>query len=260
MEVEELGKLIKSSKKYKDISEEIIKQEVENYLKKNPKIDKRDEKIILKEIKSKLHRIHGGFRISAKKTEDYLQAEDYFGLLRTNRSTNERLDFYKEAYKEIFNITGTPRSILDLGCGLNPLSIIFMNLDLTKINYYAHDINEAEIFIINRFFKNKKIQGKAEILDLTSSENLQKLPKADICFMFKLLDILEEKGHKYAEELITKLIKKSNFIVVSFATITLGGRKMEYAARGWIERMLDRVGLRFEKLEFNNEIFYVISR
>jgi 16S rRNA (guanine(1405)-N(7))-methyltransferase len=256
MEGKELIAKIKASKKYKDISEEAIKTKVEEYLAKNKNPD---EKIALKDIKTSLHRAHGSFRLHNKKLDELLSKKDFIKILDVHRSTRERLLDYEKIYEKIFKITGKPKAILDLGCGLNPCSIPLMKLD-SILEYYAYDINKSEIEFLNNFFRIFNINGVAQTLDLTNIENVKKLPEADLCLMWKLVDVLEKDGHKYSEEIIKILSKKCRFIAVSFATQTISGKKMMFAERGWIERMLQRIGMKFEKIIFDSEIFYVIGK
>ena len=258
MNKEEFVKAIKSSRKYKDISEEIIRAKVEEFFNKYDM--EGDEKFFLKEIKASLHKAHGSFRFQDKNINKDLEKKDFTSILEKNRSTEERLKDYKEIYERIFEITGKPNSIIDLGSGLNPVSIPLMRLKPSLV-YYSGDINEKENEFINQFYKKFDINGKAEIMDLTRIENVKKLPDADLCLMFKLIDVLEAemKGHKYAEEMINILAEKCKFIVVSFATKTISGKIMNFPDRGWIERMLERINFKFEKLKFESEIFYIID-
>ena len=261
MDINEAVEKIKSSKKYMHISEEIIREQVQNYFQKIGTEDL-DEKIALKEIKTQLHKIHGGFRFKSQNFDELINNKDFEGILKATRSTHERINLYGEIYDKIFAITGKPKIIMDLGAGLNPFSMDYMTFG-ENIEYYAYDINEAEIQAINKFLELENIAGKAEVLDLSKIENVKKLPKADLCFMFKLIDTLEQfdSGHKYAEEMIKVLAEKCRFIVVSFATKTLSGKRMKFAERGWIERMLERIKLRFDKLVFEQagEVFYIIK-
>jgi 16S rRNA (guanine(1405)-N(7))-methyltransferase len=276
MNKEEIILEIKKTKKYKDISEDIITKETENYFRRNPSWRDHKCKFIIKEIKARLHDIHGSYQTNnkANKKKKYLEElKNNLGnlniinkLLKTNRSSTERLEFYKQLYEKLFEITGKPNSISDLGCGLNPISVVYMPvyINLNNLTYYSYDINEEDNNIINEFFKIKRINGKSFVLDCSSVENLRKIPNADVCFMFKFIDTIEnnEKGHKLAENIIKYLFEndKCKFIVASFATSTIGGARMNFANRGWIERMLERVGFGFKKLEFKNEVFYIISR
>ena len=270
MNEQEIIKAIKSSKKYKAISEEVIKQKTEEYIQKNPRWEQYKEKFILKDIKTILHKAHGSFQVhpkNAKRKSEFLEElrkdpndlDIIDEILKTNRSTRERLDIYPKLYDKIFNITEEPKSILDLGAGLNPVSFAYMNLP-DSTDYYVYDINEKDSDFLNEFFKIEKINGKSELLDLSRIENIKTLPSCDICLMFKFLDVVEKKGHKYSEEIIKVLREKCKFLIVSFATRTVSGKSMNFPQRGWIERMLDRIGMDFKRLEFESEIFYVISK
>ena len=61
-----------------------------------------------------------------------------------------------------------------------------------------------------------------------------------------------------SEKLIENL--NSRFIVVSFSTKTLSGKKMNFPERNWFGRMLMRLGKKFKKINFENEVFYVITK
>ena len=255
MEIQEIVKLIKANKKYKDISEAIV----ENKIKEVKNWEKQDEKALVKQVRSELHKIHGSFRLNDKKLEEYLKNKDFIGLLDSNRSTRERLLEFEKIYEKIFAVTGKPSSILDLGCGLNPCSIPLMKLK-SELKYYAFDINEKEVSFLNSFFRAFNIEGEAKVRDLSVIENVAKLPSAEVCLAFKLLDVLEKDGHKYSEEMIKTLNEKCNFIVVSFAKQTVSGKTMNFPQRGWIERMLTRIEMKFEKFEIESEIFYIIKK
>jgi len=269
MNTQELIIEIKKSKKYKTLSEEVINEEIQKYLKRNLYYERYKDKKILKDIKTELHKIYGSFQTNSKgKREKYFEelklAPDNIELIKkillTNSSTKERLDLYEEIYKRIFEITGKPNSILDLGCGLNPFSFPFMNLE--KVSYYASDIDGADISLINEYFytMKDKISGKAEEINLSTinEEEIKRLPKANVCFMFKLVDVLDRKDHKQSEKIITNL--NCEHIVVSFSKRTITGKMMNFPYRGWIERMFERNKLNFQKIDFENEVFYVIKK
>ena len=129
----------------------------------------------------------------------------------------------------------------------------------TKSEYYAYDLSKEEVKIINQFFKDKKIDGKARILDLLQTNKVKKLPKADVAFLFKMTDVLDKgKGHKTSELVIKNIPAK--YIIVSFPTLTMSGKKMNHPRRGWIELMCKRLNYNFKVLEFSNELFYIIRK
>lgn len=248
------------SKKYSSISDDLIEQEIDAFLRKKPKAK---EKEIVKEVKKRLHRIYGSFQIKKKKKRDSL-LEDlkkktssvaiHKKILETNLSTKERLRSYKKLYERIFEITGKPKSILDVGSGINPVSYIFLGCDP---KYIAIEIDSEEVNFLNEYFKIKNIDGKAILMSI-NEENVKKLPKTDVCFLFKVLDPLEKKGHKFSEFLIKGI--KSKFIVASFSTKTISNKKMKYPKRGWFEQMIRRLGYRYRLVKTLNEFYYVVEK
>jgi len=273
--IEEFIKKVKDHKKYRSLSDDIIKKEIDNYLKRYAH-DLYDEKFALKKIRKELHRIYSSYQTKGKRKRDKLliEIENLISkqalesqilevtnnLLSITISTKERLDNYPIIYKKIFEITGKPRTILDLGAGLNPLSSPYMNL--SSLNYYAYDIDLEDIKFLNKYFKIIKINGKAAILDIRDLEKISNLPSSDIVFMFKVYDLIipkNRKQKKLGEDLINLLIKKTKFIVVSFATKTLTRKSMNLPRRIGFELMLARNQLSFKTIKTPNEIFYVIS-
>jgi len=261
---EKLLQKVKANKKYKTISDEIVRKEIKDYLKshlssrKNKEITKQD----IKEIRKNLHRVYSSYQTGKKrKKEQYLKELNTEKLLSITLSTKERLDCYKNIYQNIFQITGRPKVIVDLGCGLNPLSIPLMNLNNNLI-YHAYDIDEEDKDFLDKYFEKIKsefnINGKAEILDITNLEKLKTLPSSDIIFLLKVLDLIDNKKTN-KNELIKTLLTKTKFLVVSFATATLGGKRMQLTTRTGFEEFLKRNNFEFKTIRIPNEIFYVIT-
>jgi 16S rRNA (guanine(1405)-N(7))-methyltransferase len=266
--MQELIKTIKANKKYKSISDEIVLDEIKKYLKSKPS---NSVKQIVKDIRKELHLSYASFQTRKKsKRDDYLielqKNPDALidltkKLLSITLSTKERLEDYRGLYQKIFTITRNPKTIIDLGCGLNPVSFPFMNLN--SLVYYAFDIDNEDIRFLNNYFeimKQRGLEGKAEILNLNNKEKVSELPLADIIFLFKVIDIIDKKDHRPSEELINSLIKKAKFIVASFATKTITRKKMNFPNRKWFELMLGRNNLRFKIIETDNEIFYAVFK
>lgn len=282
--IQEILKKIKENKKYKNLSDIVVKKEIQNYF-KNQKPNKTENitKQDIKNIRARLHKFYSSFQ-TKKKNKKYLYLNDLKkliniknssennikdieninnNLLSLTLSTKERLNDYSELYQQIFKITGNPETIIDLGSGLNPLSFPLMNLK--KLNYYAYDIDEEDIKFLNQYFQIIKINGlngKAAILDMRNLREISQIPSANIVFLFKIIDILNqsEKNYKLSEEIIKKLITKSKYVVASFATKTITRKKMNYPNRKWFELMLKRNNLYFNIIKTDNEVFYVIKK
>lgn len=238
---------IKEKKPLDRLDDAYVRERIEDFLKKNTKLAKKidfenernkDFKTVLKAVRDELNKRYGIFW------------SDEFNL-ESHRSSKERMGFYNELYKKIFAITGKPNSILDISAGLNPLSIKYM--DGFEGKYVSTELAQKDCEMINRYFKENKINGKAIQQDIT--KNLE-FPEADVVFLFKVFDSVEEKGHKLAERILKDL--KCRYAVISFATRTAWGKKMNFPNRGWIERLFERLELSYKKLEFENEVFYVV--
>jgi 16S rRNA (guanine(1405)-N(7))-methyltransferase len=265
--IDKILKKIKKHKKYHSISDEVVVDEIKNYLKSNPTVTTIDKQLI-KDIRKELHLSYASFQTKKKsqrkkyllQLREKLDDELTKKLLLITLPTKERLKDYKKLYKEIFKITKIPETLVDLACGLNPVSYPYMNID--KLKYYAYDIDEEDIGFLNDYFdvmKKHGLKGKAKILNLKNKQKILKLPSSDIIFLFKILDILDRKDHKTSEQLIIQLIKKTNFIIASFATKTLTRKKMNFPKRKWFELMLTRNNLKFKIIKTENEIYYIVS-
>lgn len=249
MEEPELLAKIKQKPELKGIDDSVVSYSLQKYLKRRSislsSLKKSQIKIVVKEIRAELRILVGQFQKSKKRIENL---SDFQELLKTHLSTAERLSFYpniRALFKEL-----KISSVLDLGCGLNPIA-----LASNKIKYFASDINSGELAIISNFFKENKIDGETFVCDLRKIEAYE-LPKTNITLLFKVLDIIENKGHKLAEKIILSL--KSKYILASFATRKLSGKPMNFPRRRWFEKMLSRLSLKFETFSSYNEIFYLI--
>ncbi len=218
----------------------------------------------VKIIRAELRQVYGLYRNSrASKKRDILMhklAKDpqnnniVVDILKTHASTKERLPIYTQLYNQTFQITGQPSSLLDLGCGINPFSAIFMKSVPT---YHAYDISRGELAQIDDFFSMKSIIGSTKLVDLLNPN--MKLPKTDVTFLFKMSDMVDlKKGHKATEELIEKIPAKH--VVLSFATKTMSGKRMRAPKRNWVVWLCDRLEYNYHLLEFSNELFYVITK
>lgn len=243
---------IKRKKELQGLADSVISEKLKNHLERNnidlQETSEKEKKIIIKDIRSQLRLLVGRFQTGIKNKKFLLQTRQLNKLLKTHTSTAERLDFYPE-FKQLLKKLNT-KSILDLGCGLNPIA-----LATPEIKYYASDINIDDLEILKEFFKQNEIKGEVFVLDL---QNLpKKLPKTDVCLLLKVLDIIDPK-HKITEPLLKQIPSKK--IIASFSTKKLSGKRMNVPKRFWFENLLKRINYSFKKLEIENEIFYVIDK
>jgi len=246
---------------------------------KNPEQFAKSElfKECVKFSRSKLRK-QTGIYLKNKDEKDILNAsefddDDIKRILLAHKSSFERYNNYSEIYGKIFEkfkkyygINPDEKlKILDIGCGLNPLSYIFIKKKIfSKSVYFALDIDKRALEIVRRFFLHKRVKYKLfhqDILSLINrpdSKGLSLLPVCDLAFAFKVLELIEKKGHKNSERLISSL--KAKMIITSFPKKTISGKSMKVLKKPWLERMLNRLGYKYEIFEIPSEIFYVILK
>ncbi len=242
---------IKKKKELRGIADFIVKEALSNYLRKHKipqlTLNEQDKKLIIKEIRAELRNLVGRFQKSQKAKAKLLESNNITELLKTHSSTAERITSYPELKKIIKQLS--PNSILDIGCGLNPIALAEKD---TK--YFASDINKEDLEIVRQYFRKNKITGKVFIYDIRSSP--KKLPKADLCLILKVLDIIKNKIH------LAKLLKEipCQRILISFSTKKLSGKPMSSPRRMWFERELSKLKFPFKKFASENEDFYLIEK
>ena len=266
--------LVKEKKELRNVDYGIVKEKILKILNSNNKIlqnlsaNKKNKKNryvkeFVKEIRAELREIYGVFILkNYSKKENLLEKigkdpkiENYNKILRLHKSSKERLPYYAAVYKMIFTITGRPKNIVDLACGLNPVSYPYLGFNP---EYFASDLNQKDCDFINKFFEKLSIPGKAVPIDLTKPEEWSKIPECDVCFLLKTLDSLETVKKNVSRELINAINCK--FLVVSFPKESLGGKKsIDSSKRNWFYKILQQKKFKYEEFEVSNELFIVVS-
>jgi 16S rRNA (guanine(1405)-N(7))-methyltransferase len=255
---------VASSKKYRGICEDTIRRIAER------EMDKHDSlKAATKATKRKLHQSYGAFERGFDYEPAYRRLEAAYQagsqaeiqatcrqVLEQHSSTRERLPILDRFYPAIFDITGRPGSILDLGCGLNPLALPWMDLG-PDARYVALDIDAARIEFLNRTLALAGLEPLARCQDLLTQPPQD---AADVALLLKMSPSLEQQEAGATLRLLELI--RAPFVVVSFAVKSLGGREkgmLEHYQRqfaGWIEGRQWSV----EKLVFESELVFVVSK
>lgn len=248
--MDSLIKEIKKKKEFQDLPDSLVENSLKNYITKNRILQinsPKSVKLVVKAIRSELRRYSGQYSsLSKSRRNKLISQNDTEKLLKSHSSTRERIEDYfyiKNLIKKL-----NPKSILDLGCGLNPIALAEKN-----ISYYAYDIKNQDIETVSEFFNKNKIDGFALQADITT---LKEFPQTDLCLIFKVLDILPGNRYENSKSLISQI--KSEKIIVSFATHTLSGKPMNSPKRFWFENLLKELNLSYKTEKSKNEIFYLI--
>jgi len=139
-------------------------------------------------------------------------------VLNMHASTAERSGNLRNFYLQLFEITGNPNSILDLACGMHPLSFPWMGLERST-RYHAYDIVQPRIDFINSFFKKIGLDPLARNQDI-----LVKPPgfHADLGFFFKEAHRFEKRNPGCNKEFFSNL--DVDYLAVSLPARDLAGK------------------------------------
>ncbi len=217
-----------------------------------------------KAAKTRLHQFYGsyvsdGWVKRADKTLAELAcggigaAQASAALLALHGSTRERLGYIEECYGKIFTISGKQATIIDIACGLNPVSFCLMGMN--GVHLTAADAGSAVTDILNRFFALAGMaDARAYACDVTAE-----LPQGrfDLALVMKFLPLAERMDKGGALKLMNNI--NARHITVSFPTRSLSGRNvgMERNYSEWFEG-LGFEGKIVERFICGDEVFYIV--
>jgi len=253
---------IKDTRRYANISEDTVWRTVQWAAERHKR-----PKEILKAAKRKLYQAHAAYlkESSVKKMADLviaLPAGPSFDvlcptaerILELHASTSERVPILREAFTGIFAITGRPRSILDIACGLNPFAIPLIEIQRDTA-YYAFDIDKRIVNIINSFFDKIGRPKTAVCRDVLSSPPDSRV---HVALLLKTLPCLEQQEKGSSFRLLERL--NADYAVVSFPTKSLGGKQkgMIQNYSNFMTDVLESLDASSETMCFSTELFFVI--
>lgn len=259
---EDIVTKIHGSAKYRTVWPSLIRRIAEQELAKQGNM-----KSTVKAVKKTLHQVAGAFferKMSfGRWAEELQQCEGLVALkahckklMQRHASTRERMGCFQEMYREIFTHTGPVTSILDLGCGLNPLSLLWMPVK-KDIRYEAFDIYIDQIDFLNSFFQIAGCNGEAYLCDI--SDRLPQV-EADVGLILKVLPLLDHLPDCDALYVLQQL--RVRWLVVSYPVASLGGHKKgmtsNYAAR--FEDMVQHESWSLHKIIHPSELVYIIDK
>jgi 16S rRNA (guanine(1405)-N(7))-methyltransferase len=275
----ELVAAIKAKKGLTTLDEKFIQEKVDKFFAGNLTYKKKfDESVsfaqfsrskiyeeLLKRIRKELRAVYGVFQVGdrdallirLRDANSSARQEIIDLILQSHTSTKERMPHYAQIYQEICSRI-KPKTVVDLGCGMNPLAYRHFVENGYAPKIIVSDISAKDMEYLQSCFTVLKISGTAISLDLTKDYKEIASYKGDVMFLFKLLDSLEESHRHISYKLFENI--KTDWIVASFPTKSLGGKKsIARAGRTWFERLLKRKELTWETFSVENELFYVIK-
>ncbi|MBX7143861.1 MAG: hypothetical protein K1X79_05370 [Oligoflexia bacterium] len=257
---------ILESRKYKDIDSSLIESLVRaNLAKSIPR------KEIEGRVRDKLHQIGGAFFVGSNKFDKALEllrsaaeSGDLKGfegacakVMQRHASTAERLEILPQFYDTIIPRLRQPvQRVLDLACGLNPLALPWMGLP-ADTEYLCFDIYADVVELLNEFFRLAKVNGKAQVRDLSTTVPDQ---AGDVAFLLKAIPTLEQIDREAGVRLLQQLPVRD--IIVSWPIKSLGGKNkgMLSTYSEHFEEIVKPYAWETESFCFQNEMVYLIHK
>jgi len=255
---------LRSLRKYRDLDlpeetvRDLLMQELPHY---------RSERDALKAVRQKLHNIVAPYLGDP----DYTAAEAQLVTAQTagpeavrtacaeimgaHASTRERVPLLGEFYPRLFSLTGTPRVILDLACGLHPLGLPWMGLP-EGAEYHAYDLHRPRVGLINRFLELQGLPQLAEHRDiLVDPPQIE----ADVAFFFKEAHRFEQRQRGCNLPFWQAL--QVRWLIISLPTASLrGSRDILERQRRMIYNILRETDWPVTEIPFDNELVFCIRK
>jgi 16S rRNA (guanine(1405)-N(7))-methyltransferase len=220
----------------------------------------------IRATKNKLHQV-GGMYVGAGappyarwlRQVHAASAIEVPGVLREimshHASTRERLPQLDRFYTTVFAGVGPVQSVLDLACGLNPLSIPWMPLAPGAV-YHAVDIFADMMDFVCAVLPVLGASGKAEARDVLHDCPTEPV---DVALLLKAIPCLEQLDKSAGARLVDTI--NARHIVVSFPTRSVGGRNVgmraTYEAR--FNKLIEGRQWRVARFELGTELVFRLS-
>jgi 16S rRNA (guanine(1405)-N(7))-methyltransferase len=269
--LDELVTTVLASTKYRHLSPELVRAIGTLELAK-----RRGIKEAVKATKNKLHQVAGMYLPNTvnysswltqltsafKSTDTDTVSSACRQIMAHHASTRERLSIIDEFYATTLAGLGPIHRILDIACGLNPLSLLWMPLAEGAI-YYAYDIYADMVAFLASFFDLERLYGRshavghAVVLDVIDAAPIQ---PADVALILKAIPCLEQIDKTAGARLLRSV--PADHLLVSFPVYSLGGRgkgMMEnYEAR--FRALIEDTSWSVERFEFATELVFRVSK
>lgn len=218
---------IQNSAKYRDVCAGVIGNIGARELAR-----RRNLKEAIKATRNTLHQVSGAYLDSKEHYTRWLAelqtaAQSHYSqavrdvctrILSSHASTRERLPILDQFYTRILAELPPIHSVVDIACGLNPLTLPWMPL-ANDATYYAYDISESSMSFLTACLPLLGVQGYAQARDVLQSTPT---PKVDLALLLKAIPCLEQIDKHAGQTLLQSI--QADAIVVSFPVRSLGGR------------------------------------
>ncbi len=176
--------------------------------------------------------------------------------MQYHASTRERLPFLESFYSQALGKENEIESLMDLACGLNPLSIPWIPLK-PGANVYLCDIFQDMLAFVDTFRQHLRFSGNSFMCDLT--ESIPDTP-VQVALLLKTIPCLEQLQKNMGGKILDAI--RAETLIVTFPSASLGGRdkgmRQTYSAR--FAELVEGKPWNIQSLEIGNELVYIIRK
>ena len=227
-EIDELAADVRRSRKYRslDVADETIHAVLRDECSRH-----RTVKRAVEEARRKLHHIVADYlgdpdydaaerevRAAVSTGDAGRMAATCLDIASTHSTSRERLAFIDEYYARVFALTGRPRVLLDLACGLNPVFLPWMDL-APDAQYHAYEIRARRVDFLNRFFAALRFPALAKVQDVIVRPPVE---TGDVALLLQEAHRMEQRRSGATRILLDQL--QVRFVVVSLPIRSLSRR------------------------------------
>jgi 16S rRNA (guanine(1405)-N(7))-methyltransferase len=176
-------------------------------------------------------------------------------IMAAHASTKERIPWLDTFYPQLWSITGTPGSVLDLACGLHPFGLPWMGLP-QETQYHAFDLHTPRIESINHFLRLLGHEPLAVVQDiLVNPPQLQ----ADVALFFKEAHRFEQRQRGCNRPFFEAL--NVRWLLVSLPAADLSGHhSLVDRQRNLMDSILAGLDWPVQELLIGNELVFCIRK
>lgn len=263
--LEQLVAAVRASARYRHVNEAFVRRVGAQELAKG-----RTLKAAVKATKDRLHQVGGAYLEGRLDYGAYLeQLRQAFRtrdpadlrpvcaeIMARHASSRERLPILAEFYGTIFRELPPIRTLLDLGCGLNPLALPWMPL-AADAGYCACDVYEDLVDFVREFLALVGVRGRAWVCDLLGDYPSERV---DLALVLKLIPCLEQVDRSAGRRLLDGL--NADHLLVSFPVRSLCGvrKGMPATYEAHFRELVEGRGWRVRRFAFASELAFLVSK
>jgi 16S rRNA (guanine(1405)-N(7))-methyltransferase len=265
MDADSILKTVLEKPSYQSIHSGFINRILEQEIQR-----RNSSKEVLKAVLSRLHQLTSGYLVKKTNYDSWVEELGHLPhdlnsphlrnfctqKMREHASTRERIPILENFFQQTLSSLAPIQSMLDVGCGLNPLAIPWMLVN-SHVKYMGVDIFGKMIDFLNHFIKHVAIQGEIICGDILKPDALK---PAQLVLALKMLPLLEKIEKGISQTWLDSL--PAEHVLVSYPIASLSGRskgmRRNYANQ--FAQLIQGKKWKVQLFDFPSELAFLIHK